>query len=74
MAKFEVIVYNEEVRKKVKEGERHSRFTDDWADFHYIDIDAADEKQARERAEDRYPANQGFVIDSILKSIEHDFE
>lgn len=74
MAKFEVVVYNEEVRKKVKEGERHPRFTDDWADLHYILIDASDESQARNRAEVRYPADQGFVIDSILKSLEHDFE
>ena len=74
MAKFEVTVYNEEVRQKIKEGEHHYRFTDDWADFHYIDIDAADESQARKRTEDRYPADQGFVIDSVLKSLEHDFE
>ena len=74
MAKFEVTVYNKEVREKVKEGERHSRFTDDWADIHYIEIDASDENQARNRAEARYPSDQGFVIDSIQKSLEHDFE
>ena len=74
MAKFEVTIYNEEVRKKVMQGEHHQRFTDDWADFRYIEIDAADESQARARAEDRFPADQGFVVDSVLKSLEHDFE
>mgnify|MGYP001333393959 CR=1 FL=1 len=74
MSKFEVTIYNEEVRQKVKDGEHHSRFTDDWADFHYIEIDAPNESQARERAEERYPSKQGFVIDSVLKSLEHDFE
>ena len=51
MAKFEVIVYNKAVRDKVKEGERHRQFTDDWADLHYIEIDASNETNARERAE-----------------------
>lgn len=31
MAKFEVAIYNAEVRQKVADGERHRRFTDDWA-------------------------------------------
>ena len=74
MAKFEVTVYNEEVREKIKEGEHHSRFTDDWADFHYIEVDADSESQARVKAEDRYPTDQGFVIDSVQKSIQHDYE
>jgi len=65
MAKFEVIVYNKEVREKVKEGERHRQFTDDWADLHYIEIDASNEANAKERAESRYPSEQGFVIESV---------
>lgn len=67
MAKFEVTIYNRDVRQKVQDGEHHERFTDDWADFRYVDIRAENEDQARARIEDRYPASQGFVIDSILK-------
>ncbi len=74
MAKFEVTVYNAQVREKVKEGEHHSRFTDDWADFHYIDISADSESQARQRVEARYPSEQGFVIDGIQKSPQSDYE
>lgn len=74
MAKFEVTVYNQEVRQKVREGEHHSRFTDDWADFHYIEINADSEIQARSRAEARYPKSQGFVIDSIQKNPSLDYE
>lgn len=74
MAKFEVTVYNKEVRDKVREGEHHSRFKDDWADFHYIEINADSEAQARTRAEARYPKSQGFVIDSIQKNPSLDFE
>jgi hypothetical protein len=74
MAKFEVTVYNKEVREKVREGEHHGRFTDDWADFHYIEINADSEDQARTRAEARYPKSQGFVIDNIQKNPSLDFE
>ncbi len=74
MAKFEVTVYNEQVREKIKEGEHHHRFTDDWADFHYIEVDADDESKARVKAEDRYPSEQGFVIDSVQKNIQQDYE
>ena len=74
MAKFEITVYNKEVRQKVAEGEHHSRYTDDWADFHYIDINAESEEHARTLAESRYPKSQGFVIDGIQKSPAHKFE
>ena len=58
----------------MEDGGHHEHFTDDWADIHYIEIDASDENQARNCAEARYPSDQGFVIDSIQKSLEHDFE
>ena len=74
MAKFEVIVYNEEVRQKIKDGEHHRQFTDDWADFHYIEIDADNEKQARFKIVARYPPEQGFVIDSVHKNIMQDYD
>lgn len=47
MAKYEFAVYNAEVRQKVANGELHNRFTDDWADMHYIEIEADNEKLAR---------------------------
>jgi len=65
MSKFEVTIYNKDVRQKVQDGEHHEHFTDDWADFRYIEIRAENEDQVRTRLEDRYPSDQGFVIDSI---------
>ncbi len=67
MAKFEFAVYNAEVRQKVADGERHSRFTDDWADLRYIEIEADNEEQARALVEVMHPSVQGFVIDEILE-------
>ncbi len=65
MAMFEVTVYNKEVREKVEIGEHHRQYSDSWADFQYIEIDAPDEKAARAKAEEKHPSSQGFVIDDV---------
>ncbi len=67
MAKFVFAVYNAEVRQKVAVGERHKRFTDDWADTRYIEIEADNEEQARALVEVMHPSVQGFVIDEFLE-------
>ena len=74
MPKYEVTIYNQAVRLKVEDGGHHEHFTDDWADFRYIEIRAENEDQARARLEDRYPAKQGFVIDSIVQQEDSKFE
>ena len=67
MAMFEITIYNKEVREKVEAGERHSRFPDTWADFQYIEIEAADEEKARAQIGEIHPSAQGFVIDDVRK-------
>ncbi len=67
MAMFEITIYNKEVREKVEAGESDSRFSDKWADFQYINIEAANEEQARAQVEEIHPSVQGFVIDDIRK-------
>ena len=67
MAKFEIAVYNAEVRQKVADGQRHTRLTNDWADIQYIEINAINKQQARAKFEEMHPGNQGFVIDEILE-------
>jgi len=67
MPKYEATVFNKAVRQKVQDGEHHQHYTDDWADFRYIEIRAENEEQARARLEERYPANRGFVIDSLTE-------
>ncbi len=74
MPKYEVTIYNREVRQRVEDGGHHEHFTDDWADFRYIEIRAANEDQARARLADRYPAKQGFVIDSVIEQQPSKFE
>ncbi len=67
MTKFEIAIYNAEVRKKVADGEHHKLFKDDWADMRYIEIEADNEEQARALIEVMHPSARGFVIDEILE-------
>lgn len=67
MAEFEVAVYNKEVRQKVALGEHHNRFTDDWADIHYLRIEADDDQDVRSKIDVLHPGDQGFVIENIQK-------
>ena len=65
--KFEVAIFNERVRKLLKEGSKHRDLNDDWADMHYIEVEAMDISAARARIEARYPADDGFVIDQVTR-------
>jgi hypothetical protein len=64
--KYEVAIHNAEVRKLNKEGEKHKILTDDWADTHYIEIEALNETEVRAKVEERYPKSKGFVITHII--------
>ena len=65
MAKFEVGIFNAEVRRLVEMNKRHRDLTDDWADIHYIEIEADDADSARRSVARKYPAERGFVIETI---------
>jgi hypothetical protein len=69
MPEFEVGIYNSEVRKRVEDGRHHTNLTDDWAEIHYIDVEAADQAAARSKLYRRYPEERGFVIESCEKKI-----
>jgi hypothetical protein len=68
MKKFEIGIYNKKVRELVKIGERHKHLADSWADLHYIEIAAKDEADARAKADRRYPASEGYVIEGVMLS------
>lgn len=70
MAKFEVALYNAEVRRCVKEDERHREFKDTWADVHYIEVDASNENEARRKIETKYPSSKGFVVSQVVPVVD----
>ena len=67
MPEFEVAIYNEEVREKVRSGSWHRDLNDDWAEIHYIEVKAKDENDANQQILRKYPKNQGYVIESVIK-------
>jgi hypothetical protein len=62
---FEVALHNAEVRRLVYEGEHHRQYPDSWADTHYIEIEAEDERAAENKIKNKYPPDRGFVIEKI---------
>lgn len=61
-SKFEVVIYNAEVRKALKDGTRHKDLADTWADQHFIEVFATDREAARNQVMKRHPPEKGFVI------------
>jgi hypothetical protein len=65
MNEFEVAIYNADVRACVRDGRRHRDLTDEWADIHYIEIEADTESEARATILRRYPVTRGYVIEAV---------
>jgi len=65
MPRYEIGVYNEKVREKLANGERHRFLSDDWADTHYIEVNASSEEAARAKVADRHSSREGYVIISV---------
>jgi len=68
MPKYEVAVYNEDVKKCVAIGESHERYEDSWSETHYIDVMAPNLDIARAKISKQYPPHQGFVIEQIAEA------
>lgn len=61
--KFEVAIFNELVKKSVREAEKNrTGLSDDWADVHYIEIRAETPESAKAKLYNRFPQARGFVI------------
>ncbi len=61
--KYEVAIFNEIVKKSVREAEKNrTGLSDDWADVHYIEVSAETPEQAKAKLYNRFPQARGFVI------------
>jgi hypothetical protein len=61
--RFEVAIFNQEVKKAVREAEKNrTGLSDDWADTRYIEVKADDAESAKAKILARYPAVRGFVV------------
>ena len=64
---FEVTVYNKDVRALVKDNRSHWYYDDHWADVHMQDIVALDETEARAEVIRRFPPEDGFVVERLVR-------
>ncbi len=62
---YEVAIYNKDVRAMVKENQSHCYFDDHWADVQFHDIIAIDEQEARALIAQRFPPDDGFVVEDV---------
>lgn len=63
LKRFEVALYNEKVKKAVREAERNrTGLSDDWADTRYIEVRAETAEAAKQKMHARFPEHRGFVI------------
>jgi hypothetical protein len=61
--RYEVAIYNDEVKKSVREGDpNRTGLSDDWADTRYIEVKAESADAAKRKVYARYPERRGFVV------------
>lgn len=66
MKVFEARVFNREVRDALRLGRpNETAFDDTWADTRFVEIRAMSSDFARQIAERRFPAEQGFEVEGI---------
>ncbi|MGF1640296.1 MAG: hypothetical protein ACFCUO_05055 [Rhodospirillales bacterium] len=64
---YEVSLYNKEVRALVGRNRRHRHFDDRWAQIQRRDVVARDEAEARTLIAERFPAEEGFVVEGVCR-------
>jgi len=62
---YEVSLYNRDVRALVKDNESHTYYGDHWADTQVQDVLARDETEALQLITERYPPEQGFIVQHV---------
>ena len=62
---FEVAIYNRDVLECLNEGRNHKFLSNDWAETHYIEVEADNENAARAKVQTKYPETQGFVVTGV---------
>jgi len=67
-AKYEVAIYNAQVRDCHRDGVSHRHLKDEWADIHWIEVDASDPQDARIRVLRRYPRHAGYVVAAVQEA------
>lgn len=73
LKRFEVSIYNQQVRDLDKENKDHPNFNRDWAHLHFVTFEGEDEADVIRQVQRKHPERKGFVIDKIIEIKEYDF-
>ncbi|MBI4967582.1 MAG: hypothetical protein IT565_10395 [Rhodospirillales bacterium] len=63
--RFEIAIYNSEVRHLVAQGEHHRQLPDSWSETHYVEVEANSAEDACARLQVKYPAEKGYVVEGV---------
>lgn len=69
--KFEVAVFNQEVKDLLAKNHKHEFLNDVWAERNYIEIEAFSLDEAKKTANRRYPKDQGYVVEEVVQTSEY---
>ncbi|WP_417318137.1 hypothetical protein [Emcibacter sp.] len=73
LKRFEVSVFNQEVRDCEKKGRVHPSFDASWADLNFFTYESDSKEDVIRQIERRYPPRKGFVISDIIEIKEFEF-
>jgi len=67
MKKYEITLYNQDVRDHIRDDKQHPQFDHGWADQRFMQIEADTPEEAQKIINRRYPERKGFVIVNIIE-------
>lgn len=71
--RFEVSLYNKDVRKFEEQNKVHPNFNSDWAHLQFFTYEGESERDILEQVRRKYPERKGFVIDKVVQIKEYEF-
>ncbi|WP_339865693.1 hypothetical protein [Paremcibacter congregatus] len=71
--RFEVSLYNKDVRKMLEQNKDHPNFNRDWAHLQFFTYEGETENDILEQVRKKYPERKGFVIDKVMEIKEYEF-
>jgi len=63
---YHVTFYNKTVRALAKDNKSHPEYEDHWGDAHTQDVAAHSEHEAKQKLFQRFPPQDGFVIEQVV--------
>ncbi|PCI33575.1 MAG: hypothetical protein COB54_04585 [Alphaproteobacteria bacterium] len=71
--RFEVSIFNQQVREMSKQNKDHPNFNSDWAHLQFFTFEGETEEEALQKIRLKYPERKGFIIDKIVEVLEYEF-